>query len=118
MKKIPKLILGAVLATSICFPAFGKNTMATTTVDAASYFSTTATGYDSADDVKYVTAGGYTVNWGAREETCTFLSSRATAFYTGNNTFENLSKNAGGSSQSNAPSSALYTALKSATNER
>lgn len=116
MKKFPKIFLSAALATSLCLPSLGKLAVTTTPVEAATtktYFSTTPTGYDSADDVKYVTSGGYTVNWGAREETCTFLSSRATAFYTGNNTFEVLSQKSGGSTQSNAPQSALYSSLKS-----
>ena len=79
---------------------------------AGSVAAVNPTGYTCAEDVKYVTAGGYTCNWGARGEDCTFLSSRAQAYYTGNYTFDKLSKNAGGTSQSNAPSSALYTALE------
>ena len=79
----------------------------------AANITTTATGYDSADDVVYVKNGNYIANWGARGETCVFLSTYAQNFYTGSNTFDNLSNLAGGSSQSNAPQSALYSALQS-----
>ena len=115
MKKFPKLILGAVLATSLCFPAFG-NATTTTTVDAATtqnYFSTTPTGYDSADDVVYVKSGNYIYNWGAREEDCTFLTYNAQSFNSGNYSFETLSQKAGGTSKDNAPTSDLYKALQS-----
>ena len=73
----------------------------------------TGTGYTSASDVQYVKNGQYVANWGARGEVCVFLSSYAQNFYTGSNTFETLSQLTGGSSQSNAPQSALYSALKS-----
>ena len=80
---------------------------------AASKITTTATGYTKASDVNYVKQGKYVVNWGARGENCVFLSSYAESFYTGNNTFDKLSTLSGGSSQSNAPQSSLYSALKS-----
>ena len=79
----------------------------------AAKISTTATGYTKASDVKYVTSGSYVLNWGARNETCVFLSTYAQNFYTGSYTFENMSQLAGGSSQGNAPQSALYASLKS-----
>lgn len=79
----------------------------------AAKISTTATGYTKASDVKYVTSGSYVLNWGARNETCVFLSTYAQNFYTGSYTFENMSQLTGGSSQSNAPQSALYASLKS-----
>ena len=82
---------------------------------ATSKITTTPTGYDSADDVDYQT---YTVsgkqiiaNWGARGEDCVFLSTKAQAFYTGSNTYDNLSKLTGGTSQSNVRNSALFKAL-------
>lgn len=83
---------------------------------AAEEIKTTPSGYTSAADVNYQTVqqGGktITVNWGARGEACVFLSTPATNFYTGNYTFETLSKVTGGSSQSNAPQSDLYSSLK------
>lgn len=96
------LILVAMVATSLLVPmqAF------------AAKITTTATGYTSADDVKYVTSGKYIANWGARGETATFLSKYAQAFYTGNYTFANLSNASGGTSQSNASNSTLYNQLK------
>ncbi len=64
------------------------------------------------DDVSYVNDGKYIYNWGTRGETATFLSPNAKEFYTGNNTYAVLSSYTGGTSQSNAPSSDLYKALK------
>ena len=77
--------------------------------------ASTVTGYTKASDVKYVTSGSYIANWGAREEDCIFLTTKAQTFYAQNSnySYEYLSKLAGGSSQSNAPSSALYKALQS-----
>ncbi len=78
----------------------------------AAQISTTATGYTQASDVDYKTgSNGWIYNWGARGETCVFLSSKTASFYTGSNTFDALSKLTGGSSQSNAPQSALYSSL-------
>ena len=57
-------------------------------------------------------AASYVYNWGQREVDCTQLSTYAQAFYTGSYVFEEMSKLEGGSSQSNAPSSALYKALQ------
>ena len=82
-------------------------------ISAAHTIVTTPTGYTSAADVNYVKDGKYVANWGARGEVCVFLSSYAQNFYTGSNTFEALSALTGGSSQNNAPQSALYSALKS-----
>lgn len=110
MNKVKKLSLFLAAAIAVFMPAFSFQKTEKTVY--AAEIKTTATGYDSADDVVYKTAGGYTVNWGARGEDCVFLSSRAVSFYTGNYTYTTLSKNKGGSSQSNAPSSALYSALK------
>jgi endonuclease I len=72
----------------------------------------TFTGYTKASDVKYNTSGSYLANWGAREEDCIFLSNDAQKFYTGSYTYDTLSKQAGGSSQSNAHNSVLYSSLK------
>ena len=76
--------------------------------------ATTATGYTKASDVDYVTSSkGYIANWGARDEDCTFLSTYAQAFYTGSYSYSTLSQKSGGSSQTNASSSSLYSALQS-----
>lgn len=79
----------------------------------AANITTTATGYTSASDVKYQYHGDYISNWGARGEVATFLSPNAEKFYTGSYTYDVLSDKQGGSSQSTAPSSALYKALQS-----
>ena len=73
----------------------------------------TPTGYTKASDVVYDTSGTYLKNWGARGETCTFLTSYAQNYYTGSYSYENLAANAGGTTQSNATDSALYSALQS-----
>lgn len=83
-------------------------------VTAANEIVTTPTGYTSASDVvyQYHTSKNYISNWGARGDVCTFLSPNAQAFYNGNYTYDVLSDNQGGTSQSTAPSSALYKALQ------
>ncbi len=83
----------------------------TVSVSAASEITTTATGYTSASDVKY-NISTYISNWGARGEDCKFLTTYAKNYYIGSYTYETLSSKSGGSSQSTAPSSALYSALK------
>lgn len=87
--------------------------LASLTVSAAGKIVTPPTGYTKASDVAYKTSGGYIANWGARGEDCVFLSTYAERFYTGSYTFDVLSKKSGGTSQSNAPQSELYAALKS-----
>ena len=83
---------------------------------ASTFITTPATGYDSADDVVYKTysQSGKTVvaNWGARGETCVFLSDYAEDYYTGNYEWDTMSDLSGGTSQSNAPSSSLYNKLQ------
>lgn len=74
--------------------------------------TTTGSGYTSASDVKYVTSGKYTANWGYRGEVCVFLSPYANGFYSEEYSFETLSKLEGGSSQNNASSSELYKSLQ------
>ena len=106
LKKISLLLSFAVLATA---SAFAINT--TKVADAAT-LKGSATGYTKASDVSYQKSGSYVKNWGARDEDCVFLTSYANEFYTGTYTFDQLSTKAGGTSQSNAPSSALYSSLK------
>lgn len=109
MKKLQKWSIGlAVVLTLLTAPI----SMQSATADAAA-ISTTATGYTTADDVNYVRNGNYLANWGARDEDCVFLSKYAQAFYTGNNVYTTLSQKSGGTSQSNASSSDLYSSLKS-----
>lgn len=72
---------------------------------------TTPSGYTGAEDVVYKTAGDYVLNWGARGEDCTFLTTYAQDFYTGSNTFESLSALSGGTVDT-APASDLYDALQ------
>ena len=66
----------------------------------------------SAADVNYVYDGKYIYNWGTRGTVATFLSPNAEAFYAQNKSYDELAAYAGGTSQSNAPTSALYSALK------
>ena len=49
----------------------------------------------SAQTVDYVYSGSYIYNWGNRGETATYLSLNAEAFYTGDNTYAELSKLSG-----------------------
>ncbi len=106
MKKQFKALLGAffsvVLIASTILPVL------------AAKITTTPSGYTSSSDVeyKYDSSGKYILNWGARGEVCEFLSPNAQSYYVGNYTYDVLSGNQGGSDKSNAPSSALYKALK------
>ena len=70
------------------------------------------TGYTQASQVQYVTSGKYIANWGSREEDCVFLTTYAQSFYTGSYTYDVLANQKGGSSQSDAYSSALYKSLQ------
>ena len=101
MKKLFKrsisLVVVAVLLIAMCF----------TNVSAA------GTGYTKAEQVVYKNSGNYIYNWGARDEVCVFLSTKAQSFYTGDNTFAKLSQNKGGTTQTNAPQSTLYSKLQS-----
>ena len=97
------------LVTAMVLPTFFLKTEKAL---AASNITTTATGYKKASDVKYVTSGGNIANWGARGEASTFLSKYAESFYTGSYEYDALSLKSGGSTQSNASSSALYSSLK------
>ncbi|MBQ7323484.1 MAG: endonuclease [Clostridia bacterium] len=112
MRKIAKFTLALALVACIAVP-----TLSTQNAYAAKITSTPS-GYTDADDVVYKTSGGIIANWGARGEDATFLSTYAESFYTGNYTYEVLSKVQGGSSQSNAPSSTLYKSLKSAMSSK
>ena len=105
MKQI-KRVLCLVFALCIVVSQF------TTSVFAASYHTTTPTGYTSASDVKYVKVGSYIANWGARGEVATFLSTYAKDFYSGSCSQSALFSMSGGTSQSSAPSSELYRELK------
>ncbi len=79
---------------------------------------TSGTGYTKASDVQYHKEGSYVANWGARGENAVFQTTYATAYYTGSYTYEALSANKGGTSQSNAASSDLYAALKAMMNAK
>ncbi len=60
-------------------------------VPTSAFAATTPTGYTSASDVVYKNDGSKIYNWGVRNETATFLTTYANNYYTGSNTFENLS---------------------------
>jgi endonuclease I len=80
----------------------------------SSFITTPPTGYDSADDVRYVTASvsGRTVitNWGARGETCVFLTRYVDSYYT--DSYNTMAGWTGGTSTSNVTSSQMYKELK------
>lgn len=111
MNQINTRIFALLLAVVLVFSIVPQASAAS-----SSKITTTPTGYTSAADVQYKTysQGGKQViaNWGARGEDCVFLSSYAASFYTGSYTYEKLIANNGGTSQSNAKDSALYTTLK------
>ena len=80
--------------------------------------TTTPTGYTQAKDVTYVIVNGTVVNWGARGETCSFLTTYAEDYYTDIYSFENLSALDGGTGTSDAPSSQLYGVLQAMMQEK
>ena len=114
MKFFAKVALSLAIILSIVCPLFNLNVA--NEVNAAQ-ITTTATGYTQASDVNYITdtVSGKSVyrNWGARGEVASFLTTKAAAYYNSSITYSVLSQNAGGTSQSNAPSSALYSSLQS-----
>ena len=87
--------------------------LASNAAPSSTFVTTTPTGYDSADDVKYVTANvsGRTVitNWGARGETCTFLTKYVEPYYP--DSYATMAAYTGGTSTS-ATSSQMYQELK------
>jgi endonuclease I len=106
MRKLSAFLLILILILSLCIPALAARPV----------IITPATGYQDADDVQYKTysQSGKTViaNWGARGETCTFLSSYAETYYTGSYTWDSMSQTSGGTTIGNAYNSALYRQLK------
>ena len=106
--------LALFLALAVVF-SLGANAPALA-APSSSFITTTATGYDSADDVQYKTysVSGRTVisNWGARGESCVFLTTYAEAYYQGNYDWDVLSEVSGGTTQTNAHFSALYSQLQ------
>ena len=118
MKRHTKFLLSATAALAFaCLPALNAYTPKSAVTVSAATVSSSVTGYTKASDVNYVysTYNGkqVTVNWGARGEDCTFLTTKALNFYTGSNTFEVFSQQSGSTSTSSVPSSDLYKSLKS-----
>ena len=108
MKKIVKFSLMMALIACFSAPVF------TVTASAA-----TPTGFTKAEDVEYVVVDNYKtagqknrVNWGVRDEKCTFLSTYAQSFYTGSYEYSVLSEVDGGSTQYDASQSELYKSLQ------
>ncbi len=110
MKRIHRRLLGV-----LCVAVLLATLFSGLTVFAAAPITTHPTGYTSADDVVYTTytEGKTTLvaNWGARGETCTFLSPRALAYYTESISYDTLSALPGGTDTADAPKSVLYAAL-------
>ena len=105
MKKIRNLLLLAVVTVALLIPTYAQDV-------SAAQIKTTPSGYTSAEEVNYVKVGKYVANWGARGETATFLSTYALSFYGSNYDYEYFTSYSGGTSQSNAPQSALYKQLQ------
>ncbi len=114
MKALTKGILSVALVAAISLPAFSVKQGIEEA--SAAYLTTPATGYTKAEDVDYEYSkdGKYLANWGAREETCTFLSPNAQDFYAQSSqySYSSLSQKSG-DTQSDAPKSDIYKALQS-----
>ncbi len=106
MKHTTKRAAALLLLLSLVLSLF------TVSVSAAGKITTAPTGYTKASDVQYKEVGGHLANWGARGEDCVFLTTYAGDYYTGNSSFDKLNAPEGGTSQSNAPQSALYSTLQ------
>ena len=74
--------------------------------------TTSPTGYTKAEDVEYVIVSGTVVNWGARGEYSTFLTTYAESYYTNHYSWDQLSDLDGGTGTSDAYTSQLYMALQ------
>ena len=83
-----------------------------TAAPSSSKIITTPTGYTSASDVVYVKNDNIIANWGARGEDCVFLSTYASDYYTDQYSFATLSALTGGTGQSDASSSVLFSELQ------
>lgn len=105
MKAFTRISLVIALVLAMLIPTYAQPVF-------AAKITTTPSGYTCAEDVVYKKTGKYVHNWGARGETSTFLSTYALDFYSASESYATLSQIAGGSSQSNAPSSALYKSLQ------
>lgn len=115
MKKFAGTSFLAVFVLSLLFPLFSLSAQP---VDAASAckHDLNSNGKCTVCNVQVITykkSGNYIANWGKRDEACTFLSPYAKSFYTGSYTYEALAQKSGGTTQTNASSSALYSNLKS-----
>ena len=106
MKAFTRISLVIALVLAMLIPTYAQPVF-------AAKITTTPSGYTCAEDVVYKKTGKYVHNWGARGETSTFLSTYALDFYSASESYATLSQIAGGTSQSNAPSSALYKSLQS-----
>ena len=117
-KRLLPLLMALLLVVSIVLPA--------NAAPASQKIITTPTGYTKAEDVDYLEVTGQfydpvakknitktiVANWGARGEDALFLTSYATAFYTGTNTYASFAQLSGSTQQNQVPSSALYQALQ------
>ena len=101
MRKLSAILLICMFLMCLCFSAW-----------AADWISTPATGFTCAEDVEYTIVNGTVVNWGARGENCTFLTTYAQSYYEGSYSWETLSEKGGGTGTSDAYTSQLYQALQ------
>ena len=109
MKNLLKRISAALLAL---LTALSVLSVSITAAPSNSQIITAPTGYTSASDVVYVKNDNIIANWGARGEDCVFLSTYASDYYTGQYSFAALSALTGGTNQSDASSSALFSELQ------
>lgn len=111
MNFFKKIAATALLVLAIAVPSVGVQAQPQA-ASGTSFTVTTPSGYTNANDVKYVKSGNYVANWGARGENCTFLSTYAQDFYTGDYTYTAMQNVSGGTGTSDAPKSNLYKSLQ------
>ncbi len=116
MKKLAYILLAAAFSLPMLATPIANNNNISANAESVTR-ATNKTGYDSADDVDYVTVKKsgktYVANWGARDEKCVFLSTYAQNFYTGNYEFSKMSQNKVGNGFTNTHKTDLYTSLQS-----
>ena len=108
MDRLSRKLISFILVLCLLFTLL----MPVGAVPSAVEIVTTPSGYTTAADVVYVTEGDIVLNWGARGEDCTFLTTYAQSYYTDGIEYDDLSQLSGGTSATDAPDSELYDALQ------
>ena len=86
MDRLSRKLISFILVICLLFTLL----MPVGAVPSAVEIVTTPSGYTTAADVVYVTEGDIVLNWGARGEDCTFLTTYAQSYYTDGIEYDDL----------------------------